>query len=172
MGEWFGCSGKRKDWRHTFYFVWNDLKNWFLVVGEGAFSCIFSRHQMEDSADKHEGMCRSRSLSHRVFPHVLLLLLIYFSPTGTWWRSWHWADFLALVQMRSSVMWKRKKNLSKEERGAEGFVCVATTFAVQLLTEWVSDAMSLLLIVPPDELILHLLSRLQLPDLICCRVLS
>ncbi len=36
MGEWFGCSGKRKDWRHTFYFVWNDLKtNGVLVVGEG-----------------------------------------------------------------------------------------------------------------------------------------
>lgn len=124
MGEWFGCSGKRKDWRHTFYFVWNDLKKkwgsccWW----RGAFSCIiFSRHQMEDSADKHEGMCRS--LSHRVFsPQVLLLLLlIYFSPT--WWRSWHWADFLALVQMRSGVMWKKRKRIFPPAGVGVGVCC-------------------------------------------------
>ena len=71
----------------------------------------------------------------------------------TWWRSWHWADFLALVQMRSGVMWREKSFSAMVLEGVCMCVAVAPTFGVQLLTEWVSDAMSLLLIVPPDELI-------------------
>lgn len=67
---------------------------------------------------------------------------------------------------------ERKRIFPPVGVGVGGLVCVATTFAVQLLTEWVSDAMSLLLIVPPDELILYLLSSLQLFTLIRFVLLS
>lgn len=167
MGEWFGCSGKRKDWRHTFYFVWNDLKKWgsSCCWWRGAFSCIiFSRHQMEDSADKHEGMCRS--LSHRVFPPKFFFYLYIFhqrdGDLGTGPISW----LLCKCDRASCERKEKEAFLQQEWVGVGGLVCVATTFAVQLLTEWVSDAMSLLLIVPPDELILYLLSSRRLFTLI------
>ena len=86
---------------------------------------------MEESADKHEGMCRSSQFSLVI---LFLVFLFLFSRANA-------MAILALGRFPGSCAnaigrhAKKKEYFPRGTRWKKGYVCVAPTFAVQLLTE-------------------------------------
>ncbi len=128
----------------TFYFVW---KKKMVLLVKGRF-LVFLAAARWKALQTNMKECVALSLSQS-FP---MFFYLYFHER-TWWRSWHWADFLALVQMRSGVMW-RKKNLSWRGGGCRmervlcvlpphlQFSCWLNEFPMPCLCFWLSHPMS------------------------------